>query len=45
VRGQGIPEVDGEKATLSLAVMHAGIRSAQQGRRVDISEILEDPDA
>jgi predicted dehydrogenase len=45
VRGQGVPEVDGEKANLSLAVMRAGIRSAQQGRRVEIAEILADPDA
>lgn len=45
VRGQGAPEVDGEKATLSLAVMRAGIRSAQEGRRVEIAEILADPDA
>ena len=45
VRGQGAPEVDGEKATLSLAVMRAGIRSAQEGRRVTIAEILEDPNA
>jgi predicted dehydrogenase len=45
VRGQGAPEVDGEKATLSLAVMRAGIRSAQIGRRVEIAEILADPDA
>ncbi len=45
VLGQGAPEVDGEKATLSLAVMRAGIRSAQIGRRVEISEILADPDA
>lgn len=45
VRGLGAPEVDGEKATLSLAVMRAGIRSAQQGRRVQIAEILADPDA
>jgi predicted dehydrogenase len=45
VRGQGAPEVDGEKATLSLAVMRAGIRSAQEGRRVEIAEILADSDA
>ena len=45
VRGQGAPEVDGEKATLSLAVMRAGIRSAQLGRRVEIAEILGDPNA
>ena len=45
VRGHGTPEVDGEKATLSLAVMRAGIRSAQEGRRVEITEILADPNA
>ena len=45
VRGHGAPEVDGEKATLSLAVMHAGIRSAQEGQRVEIAEILADPNA
>lgn len=45
VRGEGTPEVDGEKATLSLAVMRAGIRSAREGRRVEIAEILADPDA
>ena len=45
VRGQGAPEVDGEKATLSLAVMRAGIRSAREGRRVEVAEILADPDA
>jgi predicted dehydrogenase len=45
VRGQGAPEVDGEKATLSLAVMRAGIRSAQIGRRVEVAEILADPNA
>ncbi len=45
VRGIGAPEVDGEKATLSLAVMRAGIRSAQLGRRVEIAEILGDANA
>ena len=45
IRGDGAPEVDGEKATLSMAVMRAGIRSAQQGRRVEVAEILADPDA
>jgi predicted dehydrogenase len=45
VRGQGAPEIDGEKATLSLAVMRAGIRSAQEGRRVEIAEILADRNA
>jgi predicted dehydrogenase len=45
VRGVGTPEVDGEKATLSLAVMRAGIRSAQEGRRIEIAEIMHDPNA
>lgn len=45
VRGQGAPEVDGEKAVVSLAVMRAGIRSAQQGRRVEVAEILADANA
>ncbi len=45
VRGVGAPEVDGEKATLSLAVMRAGIRSAQEGRRIEIAEIMNDPNA
>ena len=45
VRGVGAPEVDGEKAVLSLAVMRAGIRSAQEGRRIEIEEILNDPHA
>ncbi len=45
VRGVGAPEVDGEKATLSLAVMRAGIRSAQEGRRIEIAEIMNDPHA
>jgi predicted dehydrogenase len=42
VRGQGAPEVAGEKATTSLAVIHAGIRSAREGRRVEVAEILAD---
>jgi predicted dehydrogenase len=41
VRGKGKPEMDGEKATASLAVLLAGIRSAREGRRVEIAEILE----
>ena len=45
VRGHGAPEVDGEQAVVSLAVMRAGIRSAQEGRRVEIAEILNDPAA
>jgi predicted dehydrogenase len=40
VRGDGQPEMDGEKATASLAVLLAGIKSAREGRRVEIAEIL-----
>lgn len=40
VRGQGSVEMDGEKATRSLAVVRAGIRSAREGRRVEIAEVL-----
>ncbi len=40
VRGDGEPEMDGEKSTASLAVLLAGIRSAKEGRRVEVKEIL-----
>jgi predicted dehydrogenase len=40
VRGGGRPEVGGEYATTSLAVVRAGILSAREGRRVEIAEIL-----
>ena len=40
VRGDGAPEMDGERATASLAVILAGIRSAKEGRRVEVKEIL-----
>ena len=40
VRGEGEPEMDGERGTASLAVVLAGIRSVQQGRRVDVKEVL-----
>jgi predicted dehydrogenase len=40
VRGEREPEMDGERATRSLAVILAGIRSAKEGRRVEVSEIL-----
>jgi predicted dehydrogenase len=40
VRGQGQPEMDGEKATASLAVLLAGVKSARDGRRIEVSEIL-----
>ena len=41
VRGHGHHEVGGEYATKSLAVVRAGILSAQEGRRVEVAEILE----
>jgi len=41
VRGDGEPEMDGEKATASLAVLLAGIRSAREGRRVEVREVLQ----
>ncbi len=40
VRGQAEPEMDGERATTSLAVIRAGIVSAREGRRVEVAEIL-----
>jgi predicted dehydrogenase len=42
VRGDGEPEVGGEYATASLAVIRAGVRSAREGRRVAVAEILKD---
>ena len=40
VRGEGEPEMDGERSTDSLAVLLAGIKSAREGRRVEIAEVL-----
>jgi predicted dehydrogenase len=40
VRGAAQPEMDGEHSTASLAVLLAGIKSAREGRRVEIAEIL-----
>jgi len=40
VRGRAQPEMTGEKAIASLAVIRAGIRSAREGRRVEVAEIL-----
>ena len=39
-RGDGKPEMDGEAATRSLAVIRAGIESARTGRRVTVAEML-----
>jgi len=40
VRGDGQPEMDGERGTASLAVIRAGIESAREGRRVEVAEVL-----
>ena len=40
VRGKGTPEMGGEAATASLAVIRAGIVSTREGRRVEVAEIL-----
>ena len=40
VRGECEPEMDGEKGTDSLAVLLAGIRSAREGRRIEVAEVL-----
>jgi predicted dehydrogenase len=40
VRGDGQPEMDGDKATASLAVLLAGIKSAREGRRIEVAEVL-----
>jgi predicted dehydrogenase len=41
VRGGPPPEMGGEGGTRSLAVIRAGIRSAREGRRVQVAEIIE----
>ena len=41
-RGEGTPEVGGEYATRSLAVVRAGVLSAQRGHRVEVAEVLAD---
>ncbi|MBI4195236.1 MAG: Gfo/Idh/MocA family oxidoreductase [Betaproteobacteria bacterium] len=40
-RGEGEPEMDGVKGTTSLAVLLAGVRSAREGRRVKVAEMLK----
>ena len=39
-RGSGKPEVGGDYATVSLAVVRAGILSAREGRRVEVAQIM-----
>jgi predicted dehydrogenase len=40
VQGEAEPEMGGEKSTASLAVILAGIKSAREGRRVEVAELL-----
>ena len=40
VRGEAEPEMGGERGTTSLAVLLAGIKSAREGRRVEVREVL-----
>ncbi len=40
----GAPEVGGESATESLAIVKAGIRSVREARHVDVAEILASDD-
>src|SRR5437773_5720606 len=40
VHGEGAPEMGGEAASASLAVIRAGIVSAREGRRVEVAEML-----
>jgi predicted dehydrogenase len=41
VRGDGKPEMDGERSTRSLAVVLAGIQSAREGCTVAVEDMLE----
>jgi predicted dehydrogenase len=45
VHGMAQPEMDGERATASLAVIRAGIKSAREGRRVPVAEALAEETA
>jgi predicted dehydrogenase len=40
VRGRAEPEMDGARATRSLATIRAGIKSAREGRAVEVDEIM-----
>jgi predicted dehydrogenase len=40
VRGHGEPEMNGERATTSLAVIRAGLLSARERRRVEVRDVL-----
>ncbi len=41
IRGEAAPEVSARRATESLAVIRAGVRSAREGRAVEVAEILD----
>jgi predicted dehydrogenase len=41
IRGSGRLEVGGDYATISLAVVRAGILSAREGRKVEVDEVLK----
>jgi predicted dehydrogenase len=40
VQGKGTPEMDGARATRSLATIRAGVKSAREGRAVEVAEIM-----
>ena len=40
IRGDRVPEMGGEGATKSLAVIRAGVLSVEEGRRVEVVEVL-----
>jgi predicted dehydrogenase len=42
--GAGAPEVGGDSATASLAVVKAGVISVREGRHVEVAEILASDD-
>ena len=44
INGDGVPEVGGEGATESLAVVKAGVLSVKQGRHVEVAQILAGDD-
>ncbi len=41
VRGEATPEIGGQRATESLAVIRAGVKSAKECRVVDVADILQ----
>jgi predicted dehydrogenase len=40
IRGDRVPEMGGEGAIKSLAVIRAGVLSVEEGRRVEVVEVL-----